>query len=230
MWTLEHLYYFNISIYLFNTRYKLYKSHGVNVLVLEKKALLLHSDQELLELIRQDHYMAFEVLYLRYLPELFQYSSRINIDNTDLEDHIQEIFTSLWVRRKEVEIERIDAWLYVSLRNRLLKELRKERVKAQYMESLKDFFAPLYDSVTDQLNVAELEAFIEEQLVKLPKKMQEVFRLSREQMLTHKEIAETLSISENTVKKQINNVLKIFRNKIPREKAILIFVLHFFLK
>lgn len=198
--------------------------------MLGKEALLLSSDQELLNLIKQDHYMAFEVLYLRYLPHLFQYASRMNIENADLEDHIQEIFTSLWIRRQQLEIDRIDAWLYVALRNRLLKELRKEKVKAQYVDSLKAFFSPIYDPTTEELNVAELEAFIEMQLAKLPKKMQEVFRLSREQMLTHKEIAEALSISENTVKKQINNVLRIFRHKIPQEKAILIFFLHFFLK
>ena len=42
-------------------------------------------------------------------------------------------------------------------------------------------------------------------------KMREIFELGRKQCLSHKEIAQELHISEKTVKKQINNALKILR-------------------
>jgi len=43
--------------------------------------------------------------------------------------------------------------------------------------------------------------------------MREVFLLSREENLSHKEIAEQLGISEQTVSKQISNALKVLRYK-----------------
>jgi len=44
--------------------------------------------------------------------------------------------------------------------------------------------------------------------------MREVFELSRTAHLSHKQIAEKLHISEKTVKKQVNNSLKILRSKL----------------
>jgi RNA polymerase sigma factor (sigma-70 family) len=44
--------------------------------------------------------------------------------------------------------------------------------------------------------------------------MREVFLLSRKANLSHKEIAETLGISDKTVKKQINNAIHQLRLKI----------------
>jgi RNA polymerase sigma-70 factor (ECF subfamily) len=41
--------------------------------------------------------------------------------------------------------------------------------------------------------------------------MREVFRLSRQEQLTHREIADRLHISEETVKKQIYLALKILK-------------------
>ena len=39
--------------------------------------------------------------------------------------------------------------------------------------------------------------------------MREIFELSRKKFRTHKEIADELHISDKTVKKQINNAIKI---------------------
>jgi len=48
----------------------------------------------------------------------------------------------------------------------------------------------------------------------LPPKMKTVFELSRKANLSHKEIATQLDLSESTVKKHVNNALKILRGKL----------------
>ncbi|MNT81059.1 RNA polymerase sigma factor [compost metagenome] len=55
---------------------------------------------------------------------------------------------------------------------------------------------------------------IEKGIAELPPKMREVFELSRKHIMSHKEIAEQLNISEQTVRKQVNNALKILRSKL----------------
>jgi DNA-directed RNA polymerase specialized sigma24 family protein len=44
--------------------------------------------------------------------------------------------------------------------------------------------------------------------------MREVFELSRKQHLSHKEIAARLGTTEQTVKKQVSNTVKILRMKL----------------
>ncbi|MNY41536.1 RNA polymerase sigma factor [compost metagenome] len=55
---------------------------------------------------------------------------------------------------------------------------------------------------------------IDQEINALPIKMQMVFKLSRKGYLSHKEIAEQLEISEQTVSKQITNALKILKVKL----------------
>ena len=48
----------------------------------------------------------------------------------------------------------------------------------------------------------------------LPKRQQEIFRLSREQHMTYKQIAEELSISEKTVEYHMTAALKYLRKNL----------------
>ena len=57
-------------------------------------------------------------------------------------------------------------------------------------------------------------ACVEAEIAALPPKMREIFELSRKAHLTHRQIAEKLGLSEKTVKKQVNNSLKILRSKL----------------
>ncbi|MNL17944.1 RNA polymerase sigma factor [compost metagenome] len=60
----------------------------------------------------------------------------------------------------------------------------------------------------------ELTRLIDKEVSALPQKMKEIFEMSRNQELSHREIAAQLNISDHTVKKQINNAIKILRPKI----------------
>jgi RNA polymerase sigma-70 factor (ECF subfamily) len=58
---------------------------------------------------------------------------------------------------------------------------------------------------------------IEKEMAALPSGMQKIFELSRREHLSHREIAAQLNISEETVKKQVNNALRILRSKLSME-------------
>jgi RNA polymerase sigma-70 factor (ECF subfamily) len=70
----------------------------------------------------------------------------------------------------------------------------------------------------------QLAAIIEREIAALPPKMREVFVLSRKEYLTHKEIAELLGISEQTVSKHVTNALKILRVKLGAVAYILLII------
>jgi RNA polymerase sigma-70 factor (ECF subfamily) len=71
----------------------------------------------------------------------------------------------------------------------------------------------------------ELGQLIENEIVRLPEKMQEVFRMSRQSHLSHKEIAQGLGLSETTVKKHVNNALKVLRPKFGTLLSLAYFLL-----
>jgi RNA polymerase sigma factor (sigma-70 family) len=66
----------------------------------------------------------------------------------------------------------------------------------------------------ETFRIKELVAIIDAEVSALPSQMKLIFEMSRNANLSHREIAEKLNISPLTVKKQVNNSLRILRLKL----------------
>ncbi|NOW95016.1 RNA polymerase sigma factor [Mucilaginibacter sp. SG564] len=177
--------------------------------------LTLLGDDELLQRLQSGEKHAYKVIYDRYWPILFRHCRKMLQDDTEAQDITQEIFTMLWIKSNEVSIRPpLGAYLYTAVRNKVLDHLKNKKVKGKFLDSLKDM-EESGDFITDSLiREKQLALEIEKEVAALPAKMRAVFELSRNENLCHKEIAEQLSISSNTVKKQISNALQILRGKL----------------
>src|SRR5690606_35986019 len=71
-------------------------------------------------------------------------------------------------------------------------------------------------SLEDELDQRDLAAFIASEIDKLPPRAREIFLMSRNEDLSYKEIADKLSIAENTVRKQVSFSIKYLRMKINK--------------
>lgn len=133
----------------------------------------------------------------------------------DAKDLVQTVFINLWNCRYNLQPDRYNAsYLFRSLKNSIINFHKKDSVRKRGMDNL------LYVEDTDQytqedsLMAKELSVAIEGEIRELPKKMQEVFILSKQQNLSVNEISETLNITPRTVKNQLSNALKILRTKL----------------
>lgn len=182
------------------------------------------SDQELAELIREGDYAAFTEMYNRNWENLLRFVSKIVHDEDDAQDIVQEVFISFWKRHKEIELRNFSSWLFGAARKHALFYMRTSSNRDKYLISLASYLSEVSDSLNEQLDAKELSAFIDREIEKLPAKMKEVFILSRQGNLSYKEIATQLNISDKTVKKQINNVLKHLRVNLDEESTGMIAV------
>lgn len=173
------------------------------------------SDTDLTILLKNDDAMAYTVIYNRYFDSLYIHACNRLKDKEEAQDIIHELFTHLWNKRKELFIKSsLSSYLYMSIRNRVLDLISHQQVETKYVNSLQNFINAGY-CVTDHLiREKQLTELIEKGISDLPTKMKQVFELSRKEKLSHKEIAAQLNLSEQTVKKQVNNALKILRIKL----------------
>lgn len=170
------------------------------------------TDNHLLDYIKSGDQLAFAELYERYWGLMFHHVLKMTGDKDEAKDLVQELFTQLWLNVEQIESEtNIAAYLYVSARNKVINLIRHDKVKNNYLSSLSSFANYHQNSVLEQLSAKDLSNAIEREIQNLPCKMREIFELSRKKFRTHKEIAEELQISDKTVKKQINNAIKILR-------------------
>nr|WP_067058550.1 RNA polymerase sigma-70 factor [Mucilaginibacter sp. L294] len=169
-------------------------------------------DNDLVDLLRTGDGEAYKELYQRYSVVLLNHAYNKTRDREEAKDIVHEVFAMLWANHQNINpSNNLPGYLYSCVRNNFFNQVARNLVKSKYMSSIKAF-AEDGHVITDHLvRERQFSDIINIEIANLPAKMGEVFKLSRNEYLTHKEIANKLNISEQTVSKHITNALKILR-------------------
>jgi RNA polymerase sigma-70 factor (ECF subfamily) len=172
------------------------------------------AEKYLIESVRKGDQKSFEFLFKSYYSSLCKYSRNIVHNETIAEDLVMDIFVKLWEAESSLMISSsISGYLYQSVHNHCLnwltrKHKRFSELNSETIERLNSLLPP--DTSADpvqRMNYTELNDKIGQSIEKLPDECRKIFILSRAEELSHKQIAEQLGISENTVKVQIYRAL-----------------------
>ena len=131
-------------------------------------------------------------------------------DTQAAQDVVQQIFTNLWERGVNFEtIDSVEAYLMRSVRNKVITDQSKRKVTTDLSEetSQTNFGA------VEQLEARETKQRLDSLISRLPEKRQIIFKMSRFDQMTYKQIAESLDISIKTVENQMIAALKFLRNE-----------------
>jgi RNA polymerase sigma-70 factor (family 1) len=175
----------------------------------------IQTDQELVHRLKDSDEFAFTEIHYRYYAILYRHAYKNLADEQEIEDILQDVFIYLWHNRLAIDpAENIAAYLYTAVRNKLLNNFRHSKVKQKHISSLQSFINNHQPETDESIRMKQLAAIIDAEVSQLPPKMRQVFEMSRNDNLSHQEIAEQLQISTHTVKKQVNNSLKVLRLKL----------------
>lgn len=190
-----------------------------------------YTDGQLLPLLNIGDENAFREIYSRYREPLSIYAYRITGVEEEALDVVQEIFVSLWRRRIDIAVHTsLKSYLYKSAANGCARYIQRNIRERDFLSELSEVFlqqeAPI---ASGHLEETEVRKKMEDIVSGMPEKMQAVFRLSREEQLSHREIGDRLGISETTVKKHVQNALKIIRQELGGTSITLLVLLSHFL-
>jgi RNA polymerase sigma-70 factor (family 1) len=188
----------------------------------------VHTDATLLSLIANDDKDAFTLLYRRYWEALFLTAAKALRSQDDAGDMVQEVFLSLWNRRHELSVTgSLEAYLQTSIKYKVINYIEKNITRRDYLALLTDMLVDYQPPEAElQLQLKELQQVVQSAVDQMPGKMRTVYELSRRQHLSHKEIAERLGISDETVKKHIQHALQLIKDAIQKNApafAVLLF-------
>lgn len=175
-------------------------------------------DKELVRLLKKGDDTAFSAIYNRYWGKVCNFSKLYITSNADVEDITQQVFLKLWNHRENMkENENLEGFLFITTRNTIFSDMRKSFNDNAYKLTVLNTIDTGSDDwygIQEEIEAHELGEYIELLLKELPPRQQEIFRLSREEMCTNREIAERLSLSEKTVEKHITASLRYLRENI----------------
>lgn len=175
------------------------------------------SDQELSISLGAGSRTAFAEIYERYWSLLLSHAIKMLKDEEKAQDAVQDVFQMLWEKSPTLNIHTsLSSFLYTSLRYRILDKLKRDKIEDRFLTTLQTEIESGVSSTDDAMAEKEFARKIEEGLNMLPPKMRTVFELSRMNDYSYREISKELNLSENTVKKQISNSLKILRKSIQK--------------
>lgn len=181
------------------------------------------SDQQLLTAFQGGSVAAFEEIHQRYFRRLYAHAFKMLGNAEDAQDVVQEVFIALWTKGAGIQLHSgIAGYLFKAVRNRVLNLIEQNNTYQRHLDGLASF---LDENPVVAGNAADEEllfALFEAEIDNLPRKMKEVFELRRQNELSYSEIAERLSLSDHTVKKQISNAIKLLRNRLMQWKSQLV--------
>ena len=174
----------------------------------------LTEDKELYRKLREGDEHAFKALFQKYYPAMCHFARQFLHDSEMAEETVQELFVHIWEKRASLNIETsVKHYFFRSIRNQCLNQIQHQKIRQQYASKMMESSHQEIDPEQYYMEV-DLIKRIEKSIESLPPKRQKIFRLSREQGLKYKEIAEQLNISVKTVEAQMGLALKHLRDQL----------------
>lgn len=160
------------------------------------------SDKYIIAQIRAKNKEAFNFLFEAYFPKLVRFAEKMLFDVMKSEDVVNDLFLHLWENATKLNINTsIKSYLYQSVKNRCLNQLKKVDIKSAY--DISEIEGIIYNIDTEDEDAVYLEQEISKAIKKLPQKMALVVEMKYLQGQKRSEIAKSLNISELTVKNQL---------------------------
>ncbi|MCD0490575.1 RNA polymerase sigma-70 factor [Pedobacter sp. MC2016-14] len=187
-----------------------------------------YGDQALVQLMQSGDERVLTEIYERYWDKMLVVAFNRLGNQEEAEECVQDVLCKLWKLRQDFSLSKVELSNYLAraIRNQAFNVLdRRHRERIRY-----ETFVPVEDintlSPERQFIIRELQQQIDQSINALPKQCQIVFKLSRQEGLSNKEIAETLNLSENTVKSHLKKANKDLGGKL-KMLAILLFIYNF---
>ncbi|UKJ07516.1 RNA polymerase sigma factor [Solitalea lacus] len=184
----------------------------------------LFDDIELLSMLQNNNMEALNELYNRYWEVLFDIACKKLNDREDAKDIVHDLFLQLWNTRTSLYIYKsFSGFLFTALKNKIIDKQRSVTRRTKKDNEIVQMQPGACNGTYEEVCYNELNGIIRFEIDQLPEKMREIYQLSREENLSIDEIANRLSLSNQTVKNQISKALKRLREKVSQSLATIFF-------
>ncbi len=157
-------------------------------------------------------------MYQATVVSLSNQAFRILKDREQVKDIIQDVFTSLYLRRDELPGDvNISGYLNNAVKYKVSNQLRNKLLKENHHQVLIRQAHQQEVAQPVQLEQHELKTRIARSINTLPQKCREVFMLSYYDNLGYKAIAQEMGISVKTVEKHMSKALQVLRRELKEE-------------
>lgn len=186
--------------------------------------------EELISDLRNGDEKAFTTFFGEYFKQICQFAITYVNDEAVAKNIVQDAFVKLWENKANInEGSSIFSFLLTITKYDCLNYLKHLQVENKFRKRTEENqkrlelnYSALQRLEIDNIDYEKMMEIVEKTINSLPPQCQQVFRLSRFENLSNKEIADKLNISVKAVEANITRALKIFREKLKDYIVILV--------
>lgn len=171
-------------------------------------------DKHIIARLKSGNVEAFRSIFNMFSTRIFYFCNKLLPTKEEAEDIMQKTFMALWEQRELLDENKdILKYLYSIARNNTYQAFRKHLAIQDSISEQNNINKLSQNNTEEQIDFSETQNIIFKIIEKLPPKRKEIFKLSRIEGLTYREIAAKLNISENTVDTQMRKSLEFLRKQ-----------------
>lgn len=169
-------------------------------------------------------------IYDSYVNELYSYGLKISGNEAIVKDCIQDVFIGMIENKKKLLVgSNIHLYLFKSLRNKLLDEIRSSSRKQEILNSKINIEEEFSFSAEKRIIDDEAQLIVNQKLGKvlsgLSNKQREIIYLKYTECLSYDEISVVLSIDKASARTLLYRTLKLLKVSINKKGFILFYLL-----
>lgn len=181
-------------------------------------------NRKVIESLRNGDEASFDALYRRYYRALCVYSTRF-VPTNRAEEIVQDTMMWVWENRTTLIPEMpFKSLLFTIVKNKSLNSISHNSIKNRVICQLADRYEEQFDDPDFYLENELIQRFVEA-LRKMPPEFQQTFRMHRLEGMTHRQIAEQLGVSPQTVNYRIGQTIKLLRTELKEYLPLLALLL-----
>lgn len=173
-----------------------------------------YTDQQLSALLKEGNEHAYTEIYNRHWQTIYAIAYNRLRNMEAAQDLIHDTFASLWISREKVIIDNLKSYLGVAVKYRVIEYIRREKLQNNYEQSRTNQFVLGTNTIEEVMHFKHVLDLVDQEIESLPEKCKLIFKYSRKENKSSKEIAEELKLSKSTVENQLNKALNHLRGKL----------------
>jgi RNA polymerase sigma-70 factor (family 1) len=182
------------------------------------------SDYQLMESLRNGDLEAFDLVYKKYGDRLFGFALSYLKSKEETEELVQDVFLKIWENRKNLKKESsLKSYLFTIAYHNMCRLFRNRKIHEKYREKI-DVTRVRSINPEEQYEYQTALEQVDQLIDKLPENQRAIFRKSRMEGKSTKEIAVEMNLSPGTVDNQISLALKYLRKQIAAWSFLYIFL------
>ena len=181
----------------------------------------VYEEKLLLRRIAEGSERAFKEVFEAYKSPIFTFVVRFIHSKADAEEIVQETFLVLWKNRNQLpDIEHPRNYIYTIARNKAYQYLLKVSRDQKAMQFIWANMGLESNAVEENLDALECAATIRQSVAQLSPLKQSIFNMSRQEGLSHEQIAHATGLSKSRVKNVIVETLKFIKSELSRNALL----------